>query len=358
MYPVKKRRFLQALGGASALLCQGAWAYTGAVCEPGLFRRWRFHAGAPLCGPAAISASGRVAVASVEGYLHGLAPDGAFLWSYTVDGSLGSGVHLAGKERFVAATSTSRIYLLASDGRPFWVFGAPATPESVCVDVDKGVLFFTKAKGLYAVSNRAGVLWSLNLGALPVSELSVDRQGRAWVVTADSLLHRVRTPYFHKSVSLVGEFPETANPRIVGFCDGGTLVLGARELLCVDLADGVRWRCPKVDAAAAVSGKREVAVVGDGHVAWLDAASGERVGQAQASIAGPPTWTGLAAHGDWVFCTSNDGRLAVSTRHGKSRHCRLSYAALWSPTVDARRRQVVVSAGDGEVSAVSWSEWT
>ncbi len=356
MYPLAKRRFLEALGSGGLLLASNGWARaSGRVCAPGLFRRWRFHGGAPLSFGAVVCASGTVAVATHEGYLHALAPDGAFLWSYTVDGALLTGVHLAAADRFVAATSTGKIYSLESDGRPHWVFTAPAVPELVGVDPGKGVLFFTRGRGLYAVSSRAGLLWSLNLRARPVSNLSVDAEGRAWVVTADSKLHRIQTPYFSETFAL--EF-DAREPRLVGFCRAGTLLHVGERLLCLGADGGVRWQRAGVVAAAAVRGGQQVLLALGGELEWVEAASARRASRlALPASSSEVRWSGMTAAKDWVFATSDDGQLLVADRAGKTAQCRLDGGRLFAPVFDAARSQVIVSAGSGMVCAVSLREW-
>src|SRR5690606_35014196 len=68
----------------SALVAPGAPAPEPPPPEPPphVGELWRFRSAAPLSGPPALDAAGRVFLASVEGFLHALAPDGAYRWSY------------------------------------------------------------------------------------------------------------------------------------------------------------------------------------------------------------------------------------------------------------------------------------
>lgn len=346
------------------LLWAGTTYAAGPVCRGGLYQRWHFHAGAPLAAPAVLGAHGQVTVGTHEGYLHSLTSAGAFLWSYTVEGGLLNGVDLGSGTRLLAMSTVGKIYALEPDGTPHWVFSTGFVPGYGAADPERGIYFVTRGSALFAVSSRAGFLWSVDLGSPPMTPLRVDDSGYAWFVTEDRRLHRLRTTYFHRSWPLPAQ---AEDGRVAGVSVAGALLLSGGELSLVDSEGRTAWTRRGVHAAAFAHGDERFAVaLGERDVAWLDAKTGAEVERVALSLEDAETASvGLGAWADPQLAATlqrasigtADGRLRVVDRSGRSGECRLSAARLFAPQIDTVREQVVVSAGNGEISAVAFEDW-
>lgn len=375
-------RDLGTVAGAVLLSWSGLANAMGPVCHGGLYQRWKFHAGAPLAAPAVIGAEGQVAVGSHEGYLHSLSWEGAFLWSYTVDGGLLDGVAVGSGQRFMAVSTAGKIYSLAPDGTPHWVFSTGFVPGYGAADAERGIYFVTRGDGLFAVSSRAGFLWSIDLGSAPQTRLRVDAEGYVWFVTGDQRLHRMRTPYFHRSWPLP-QSPSSA--RLVAASTRGALLLAGDELSFVDVEGQTRWQRPEVRAAALTldGGPPLAVVVGEQDLIWLDGSSGAEIArvalqapepsEARSSLDSkqrlPSTTTmlgrasqqaaslELAASAERAMLGTVDGQLLAFDRTGRRGGCRISTARLFAPQIDRAHDQVVVSAGNGDIVAVAFEGW-
>jgi PQQ-like domain len=86
---------------------------------------------------------GSVYVGSGDGYVHALAPDGSYRWSYTVKGRVvAPPVEEAASGRVFIATSEARLYALEPDSHLRWVFPLPVAPKSELTLTPKGTLLF------------------------------------------------------------------------------------------------------------------------------------------------------------------------------------------------------------------------
>jgi hypothetical protein len=82
-------------------------------------------------------------VGSGDGYVHALAPDGSFRWSYTVKGRVvAPPVEDPATGRVFVATSDARLYALEADSHLRWVFPLPVAAKSELSLTAKGTLLF------------------------------------------------------------------------------------------------------------------------------------------------------------------------------------------------------------------------
>lgn len=104
-------------------------------------------------------------VGSGDGYVHALAADGGFRWSYTVKGRVvAPPVEEPSSGRLFVATSEARLYALEPDSHLRWVFPLPVTPKSELSLTAKGTLLFVGQDDyLYGVTT--GGALSLRLAA-------------------------------------------------------------------------------------------------------------------------------------------------------------------------------------------------
>jgi hypothetical protein len=127
-------------------------AAASAPCTEGLTVDWTFHAAAPLAVAPAVSKQGRVVVASVDGYVHALAPGGRFQWSYTLD-SAPSGISIGEDGRTYALSREGVLHVLHADGRHQWGSRLPPgmAPTGPFAQSEQGVVFVPSHLNLYAV---------------------------------------------------------------------------------------------------------------------------------------------------------------------------------------------------------------
>ncbi len=335
---------------ALSAACASNAALAQPICTGDLYRKWRFHAGAPLSHSPAVSSHGEVAVATHEGYLHALHASGAFSWSYTVEGTLLTGVFVDAADHFVAASSAPKVYSLAEDGTPHWVFTAPRKPDHSVVDPTRGIFFLTRGRGLYALSSKAGLIWSMPLGGNVISPLRMDEEGAVWILTDGGTLHRIRTPYFSAQWPL----PDKDRPQLLDAAGGVALILDGSTLDVVERGGKSRWQRQNVVHAALTRGGKEPQVVvlyGNGELQWLTLKSGKRVRRVHADGVRP---SAISASQSLVFVGGADGRLTVLSTEGIVGQCRVSEAALLQPVYDEARGQVLVAGGDGELAAIGF----
>ena len=168
---------------------------------------FRFRTASPVSSPLAVDPGGQIYIATHEGYLHALGPDGRFLWSYTVNGALLHGVVADGDKGALLASSKGLVYSLRQDGVARWVFQLPVTPEGPLRIDERRAAHFLAGSYLYAVSSRAGVLWRAGFAAAPSgNDFYEALSGETWLTTADGALHAVRTPARRQQWALGKDF--------------------------------------------------------------------------------------------------------------------------------------------------------
>lgn len=170
---------------AALLLLGGAVPARAAPAPRTLFR---FSAAATLFARPGLGASGALYVGAGDGYVHALAADGGFRWSYTVKGRVAAPpVEEPSSGRVFVATSEKRLYALEADSHLRWVFPLPAAPKSELLLTPKGTLLFVgQDDHLYGVTTGGGL--NLRLAALSARSAPVWlASGQAALVLGDSV---------------------------------------------------------------------------------------------------------------------------------------------------------------------------
>lgn len=128
-------------------------------------RVFHFSASSTLFARPGVGRDGAVYVGSGDGYVHALAADGGFRWSYTVKGRvIAPPVEEPTSGRVFVATSEARLYALEPDSHLRWVFPLPVAPKSELSLTAKGTLLFVGQDDyLYGVTT--GGALSLRLAA-------------------------------------------------------------------------------------------------------------------------------------------------------------------------------------------------
>jgi outer membrane protein assembly factor BamB len=306
---------------------------------------WRFHAGAPLDIPPAVTADGSVVVTTSDGYVDFLRPDGTLRWSYTVDGAV-AGAVAVGRRSLVVGTSAGQLVSLSFDGMARWAIRTPAAITTRIQPERQGLVFFGVRSGRVYGALSSGAAISFDVGGQVSSgPLRLGSGGLALGTSAGRLVFFDRTG--------IKRARTVADTALVGLLrsEGSMLyVLSATSLFAVDPAGQTLWTRHGVSAAA-IAGAAVVALKDDGHeLEWLDhtgrtlrrVSLGEQASQAPAL--GPD---GL------LYVPRVDGRLDGLSTEGVIRTsfevCR---APLLRPVVDSVRARLIVAGGDGTVAAV------
>jgi outer membrane protein assembly factor BamB len=303
---------------------------------------WRFHAGAPLAGGAAVG-NGQVYVGSTEGYLHALDAEGAFRWSYTVKGGIVGSPVVDPGGRIYVATTAREINAIQPDGTRWWTFRSPAAIVTPLVQMRDGSLVFGGGdRHLWAVSSRAGARWRApiagRIGVGPVLGAAADRVA---VVTAAGGLAVISGAWARWDAEL-GAAPGAA--PVVG-ADGTVHVVAAGTLVAFGVKGQRLWERPGVDFVARGAGGELVAF---GAEQWTTLDAHGRPGRSGA-FDGYPSAVPLAHRGH-LFVPCDDGVLRILAPEGVIRRLAVAPAPLHAPRQLGDR--VVVTGGDGTVVAL------
>jgi outer membrane protein assembly factor BamB len=153
-----------------AFLAVLSWAAPGlgtsrADARPALepMELFRFSAGSALFAPPGLGRDGSVYIGSAEGYVHALASDGRYRWSYTVKGRIvAAPVEDGATARIFAATSEARLYCFEPDAHLRWVFPLPVAPKTELMLTPKGTLLFVGSDDhLYGVTTSGALVLRL-----------------------------------------------------------------------------------------------------------------------------------------------------------------------------------------------------
>lgn len=143
--------------------------------------RFRFDAGAPLLAPAGVAADGTICVGTVDGYVHALAPDGSYRWSYSMHGAVVRRPVFAGALWYIA-TSAQRVAAITREGALAWVWKPPSPIVSELAADAGGLLYFiAEDHFLYAVTAHGGVSLRAPFGSLQAGP-SGGSDGAVWAL--------------------------------------------------------------------------------------------------------------------------------------------------------------------------------
>jgi outer membrane protein assembly factor BamB len=304
---------------------------------------FRFDAGAPPSGPPAVGPDGAVYVATIEGYLHGLAPDGTFLSSYTLPQRLEGGLVADDAGIVYAAAPGGRIYALRPSGPLLWGFKIPVEPATELAPGPHGWLVFAAHdRNVYGVSRQGVARWRSSVGKRVTATPALDAAGRVVVGTDDGFLYALEPFQRRFRVQLGGPI---ASVRVGA--DGRLWVVAGETLYALDRQLAVRIRRPGVAAVAPWAGGA-VAVGPRGAIAWLrpdGGAAGER------AVAGVGRELAVDAAGT-VYIAEDEGALAVVPQSGPVWRVRVGRAPVGAVVFDAARRRIIALSDDGRLAVL------
>lgn len=312
---------------------------------------WRFQAAAPSSGGAGVAPDGSVYLATVEGYVHALAADGAFRWSYNLSGvPVGTpAVDRAGQ--VYVATSEQRLYALRADGRVAWMHRPLSRVATDVVWAPPGVVYFGgRDRRMYALAAWGGPLWSRqlprSLAAAPASLAG----GWLGVGTNEPELWLFRGGAMVKRAALPGALSQ---PILAGSEHWFAVVGG--ELLALPIGDErrVAWRAEARHAA--LSSNAEWLVVGARReLLWLSPKTGlqSHAIELPDEPSAPPSVNDRGV----VMVPLISGELFVAAPSAASATVKVATAPLRTPVWNERTGNVVV-VGSGVVAALDLRDW-
>lgn len=266
---------------------------------------FHFSASSTLFARPGVGKDGAVYVGSGDGYVHALAPDGGFRWSYTVKGRVvAPPVEEPSSGRVFVATSEKRLYALEADAHLRWVFPLPVAPKSELSLTAKGTLLFVGQDDyLYGVTT--GGALSLRLAAAGARSAPLQlASGQTALVLGDAFASL--KGYGYERSALPGPFSAAAK--------------------------------------LAIDENRAVFACEDGYVRVL--AGSQKELQAKSDCLSPPT------RGDGFFAVAEAGaNVRMFYPNGTTVTVQLDAAPL-RPIWDAARRRLIAASATGSVTVL------
>jgi len=251
------------------------------AAPPVATNRWTFHTGAGTQSAPAIGADGTVYVATQDGQLWAVSPEGRKKWVYNLrsqmeihsspaiggDGTVYFGsrdrhlyaVDAAGKEKWDFATGAwvdsspalardgsiyfgswdHTFYALGPDGRKKWSFDAGAPVVSSPVITADGTICFGSHNGrFYALQPDGALRWQYAAGGAILSSAAVSREGVLYFTSVNGDLHAVNADGSPRWRLHTGSITRSS-PVIA---PDGALYLGVnRELWCISSEGKQIW---------------------------------------------------------------------------------------------------------------------
>ena len=313
---------------------------------------WRFQTAAPISGAPAVSATGSVHVATLEGCVHSLGPDGAFRWIYGLEGSPIGAPALDRAGQVYVTTTARRVYAIRPNGHLSWVHRSSARIATAPIWGPPGVVYYAgRDQRLHALAAWGGSLWSRHLGHSVAAEPARLEAGELAVGTTSPELWLFRGASLVSRVDLPGALTQ---PLLSSFEHWFAVVGG--ELLALGVKDrAVAWRTAARHAA--LSANREwLLVERQGELVWLAPQSGEELHRA--ALPGEPSATPALTDAGLALVPMVSGELIVLEPGGKLRaRVGVDSAPLWAPSWSERAQQVVVAAGSGVVASIDLRGW-
>jgi hypothetical protein len=323
----------------AAFLVSGLAAGSARASKPGPRPLWAFHAGAPLSGPPAVGKDGSLAVGTLDGYVHALGADGAFRFSYTVQGRVVGSPIVLGDGLVVAASTTNRLYAIRSDGSLAWsavIGGGAAAP--LARDVDERVWIRTGSGTAIAYSRRGGVVGFAKLARTMTLGPAALARGGVLVASPGGEL------------GLIGDYGKFRRGTLSGALTGvwanesGFLALGGGMLRELDVLLGVVWAVEGIDELLCST---PVVVRAGGEIRWLSGTGAVVARVASPSALTPPS---ACAASSLFAVDASGGVVQVRTNGELTRFDRAGGALVG--LVPSRPGALVAAYQDGRVVAL------
>jgi hypothetical protein len=299
-----------------------------------------------------VSPSGLVYLASVEGYLHALASDGRFRWSYGLGGMPVGAPAVDPAGHVFVATTEPRLYAFRPDGHLSWVQGVPARFATPPVWAAPGVVYYAGRDGnLYSVAASGSASLPHWLGATPQGGLASLGDGEVAVGLAAAEVKVYRRAALLAQL----ELPAPSEQPLLGAKGHWYAVTGA-GLVAVEVSTRAPvWTVPARRAGLSAD-ERALAVEVEGDLIWLDPASGRELHRMQlpapASAAPALTNAGIA-----LVPLVSGGLLVLDPATQRLARVALGKAPAWPPVWSEGSQRVTAAAG-GDVVGIDLSGWS
>jgi hypothetical protein len=313
---------------------------------------WRFRSAAPVTGPPAVSPAGLVYVATVEGYVHALEPDGAFRWSYGVEGIPIGAPAVDADGRVYVATTAQRLYALGPDGRLVWMQRTRTRFATPPIWVAPGFIYYVGSdQHVYDVAAWNSAPSGRYLGQAVSVPLASLGDGLVALGTAAP-----DAQVFRRS-SVVARLA----------LDSGLIqpLLGGKDhwfavtrsgLFAFDVATRALAWSGSARRAGMSADERTLVVEGNRELAWLSPHTGAELHRVRFSgdVSAPPVVT----NGGMAVVPMVSGDLLVVEPHGTwMARVEVERAPAWFPIWSEPSRRVTAAAG-GMVVGLDLSAWS
>ncbi len=312
---------------------------------------WRFQSAAPVSGVPGVTESGLVYVATVEGYVHALGPDGGFRWSYGLSGMpIGSpAVDRAGHA--YVATTARRLYSLHPDGRLNWMQLTAARVVTAPIWAAPGVLYYTaRDQRLYALAGWGGQLYSRQLGRPAAVAPASLAEGWVAVGTLGADVWLFHGASRARRLELEGGLSQ---PLLAS--EEHWYAVAKGQLSAFDRADGsVTWRAPARHAALSADAELLLVEAG-GQLIWLSPRTGHE--EHRLPFDGDSSAAPVLTNGGIALIPMVSGELLVADPHASLvARVRVASSPLWQPSWSERSQRATVASG-GVVVEVDLRGW-
>jgi len=263
---------------------------------------WRFTSGRPIYASPALDGQGNIYIASLDGFIYRVGPDGTMDWRRSLGGTIYASPALVPGGLVVGSDSDQLVMLERRTGQPVWTFtlgpcptGPGRGPDTVRCDADSSVnlghdgTLYVGGDALYALRPDGSLRWRAELGGHAFSSPAIHPHSGALFIGTQANTVEAIGPDGSRRWTYSGKGHFDATPALI---DDETLVVGCDDgqLHALSTRDGaLRWsvragpRPIRSSAAVDEAGRAVVfgaddgqiyAVTFEGRVAWSHATGG------------------------------------------------------------------------------------
>ena len=152
--------------------------------------RWSFQTGDKIYSSPAIGSDGTIYVASDDGNLYALNPDGSLKWSFPTGDDIRSSPAI-GSDGAIYVSSDD-LYALNPNGSLKWRFQMGGTQSSPTISSDGTIYVGSSDENLYAINPNGSLKWKFDTGdSIAFSSPAIDSKGSIYVSSTDSNLYAI-----------------------------------------------------------------------------------------------------------------------------------------------------------------------
>ncbi|HTV25195.1 MAG TPA: PQQ-binding-like beta-propeller repeat protein [Polyangiaceae bacterium] len=312
---------------------------------------WRFRSATSLAGSPAVSPTGLVYLASVEGFLYALGPDGAFRWSYGLTGMPVGAPTVDPAGQVYIATTEQRLYAFKPDGHTSWMQRVGTRFASPPLWAAPGLIYYAgRDRNLYSVAawgsapeaHWLGVPANGALGPLADGAVAVGLEG------AEAQLFRRALPLARLELAAGADQP------LLGGRAHWYAVTGAGLAALDVVTRACAWTAPARRAGLSPD-ERALVLEQEGVLVWVEPMTGRALHRvqlpAEASASPVVTNSGVA-----LVPLTSGGLLVVEPTGRRSTRVPLGSAPAWPPVWSETSRRATAAAG-GDVVGIDLSDW-